>query len=68
MELEIFKEKKVKVFNKIPTEIIDNEFLNAIIEELPSNYNFEIHKSIWRIEEIKKELNKDGLRVILQLP
>lgn len=39
-----------------------------MIEILPKNYNFEIHKSIWRIEEMKKELGKDHIRVVLQMP
>lgn len=56
MELEIFKEKKNKALNKIPAEIMENAFLNTVIEQLPANYNFEIHKSIWRIEELKKSL------------
>lgn len=30
-----------------------------MIKELPDNYNFEIHKSIWRIEKLKKELKND---------
>ena len=39
-----------------------------MIKLLPSNYNFEIHKSIWRIEELKKSLKKDKIRLILQMP
>ena len=35
---------------------------------LPSNYNFEIHKSIWRIEELKVALKKTSLTIILQMP
>lgn len=34
----------------------------------PSNYNFEIHKSVWRLQELKAELKKDKLTVVLQLP
>lgn len=34
---------------------------------MPDNYNFEIHKSVWRIEQLKKELKKD-LRIMLQFP
>ena len=39
-----------------------------MVKILPSNYNFEIHKSIWRIEEIKKSLKKDNIRLVLQMP
>lgn len=34
----------------IPPEILENEKLNKAIEKLPHNYNFEIHKTIWRIK------------------
>jgi len=42
--------------------------LNIAIQVLPANYNFEIHKSIWRINERKIELNKDRLKIGLQFP
>ncbi|KZC11622.1 Diphthamide biosynthesis protein 1, partial [Dufourea novaeangliae] len=51
----------VKV-NKIPQEILNHPLLNAAIAALPSNYNFEIHKSVWRIKEAKAR------RVALQMP
>ncbi|XP_076287176.1 diphthamide biosynthesis 1 [Lasioglossum baleicum] len=51
----------VKV-NKIPEEILNDPLLNAAIAALPNNYNFEIHKSIWRIKEVKSK------RVALQMP
>lgn len=65
----IIKAKPVrKVFkapvkiNKIPEEILNNPLLNAAIAALPCNYNFEIHKSVWRIREVKAK------RVALQMP
>lgn len=48
--------------NKIPEEILNDPLLNAAIVALPSNYNFEIHKSIWRIKELKVK------KVALQMP
>lgn len=48
--------------NKIPEEILNDQLLNAAIAVLPSNYNFEIHKSVWRIKEAKAK------RVALQMP
>ncbi|XP_012284047.1 2-(3-amino-3-carboxypropyl)histidine synthase subunit 1 [Orussus abietinus] len=51
----------VKV-NKIPQELLNDPLLNAAIAVLPENYNFEIHKTIWRIKEIKAK------RVALQMP
>ena len=38
--------------NAIPDELLHNESLNAAIEKLPSNYNFEIHKTIHRINQV----------------
>ncbi|XP_071878550.1 diphthamide biosynthesis 1 [Bombus fervidus] len=65
----IIKAKPVrKVFkapvkiNKIPEEILNDPLLNAAIAVLPCNYNFEIHKSVWRIKEVKAK------RVALQMP
>jgi 2-(3-amino-3-carboxypropyl)histidine synthase len=48
--------------SKIPEELLNNSILNSAIAALPSNYNFEIHKSIWRIREAKAK------RVALQMP
>ncbi|XP_047366473.1 2-(3-amino-3-carboxypropyl)histidine synthase subunit 1 isoform X1 [Vespa velutina] len=48
--------------NKIPQELLNDPLLNTAIAALPNNYNFEIHKSIWRIREIKAN------RVVLQMP
>ncbi|RWS26294.1 diphthamide biosynthesis protein 1-like protein, partial [Leptotrombidium deliense] len=49
--------------NLIPEEIMNNAYLNEKIASLlPSNYNFEVHKIVWRI----KELNAS--RVALQFP
>lgn len=44
---------------QIPTDILEDEVLNEFIKALPKNYNFEIHKSIWRINEMKKILGKE---------
>jgi 2-(3-amino-3-carboxypropyl)histidine synthase len=38
---------------------LENKELNEAIKVLPPNYNFEIHKTVWRIEEVKKAANKD---------
>lgn len=47
---------------KIPEELLNDPLLNSAIAALPSNYNFEIHKTIWRIKELKAK------RVALQMP
>jgi len=48
--------------SRIPEELLNDSILNSAIAALPSNYNFEIHKSIWRIREAKAK------RVALQMP
>ena len=40
---------RIKARNAIPDDILLNADLNEAIAILPSNYNFEIHKTIWRI-------------------
>eukprot|EP01125_Pyxidicula_operculata_P014624 TRINITY_DN488_c0_g1_i1.p1 TRINITY_DN488_c0_g1~~TRINITY_DN488_c0_g1_i1.p1 ORF type:complete len:186 (+),score=28.53 TRINITY_DN488_c0_g1_i1:18-575(+) len=53
----------VQLQNTIPDEILLNEQLNKAIElSLPSNYNFEIHKTVWRIKVA------NATRVALQFP
>ncbi len=37
---------KNKVLNQIPNELLNNQELAAAISVLPSNYTFEIHKSV----------------------
>jgi 2-(3-amino-3-carboxypropyl)histidine synthase len=54
---------KLKTRNVIPDEILLNSELNEAISILPSNYNFEIHKIIWRIRS-----DKAIERVSLQFP
>lgn len=51
-----------RTINKIPVEILNNTQLNDAINALPPNYNFEIHKTIWRIKELGAK------RVALQMP
>ncbi|VDP00879.1 unnamed protein product [Soboliphyme baturini] len=47
---------------RIPDELLNNEALNAAIAVLPSNYNFEIHKTVWQV------LNRKCRTVGLQFP
>ncbi|KAI5440184.1 uncharacterized protein LOC127120877 [Lathyrus oleraceus] len=59
------KEKpKPKRFIKsqIPDSILNDPLLNAAISILPSNYNFEVHKCVWRV------LSTGAKRVALQFP
>ena len=53
-----FKSKR----HQIPDEILTNSKLNESISILPTNYNFEVHKSIWRIQQANAK------RVAIQMP
>eukprot|EP00171_Calliarthron_tuberculosum_P006186 IDg6186t1 len=48
--------------NAIPDTLLHDEALNADIALLPSNYSFEIHKTVWRVRTAAAR------RVALQLP
>ena len=45
----VIRRVKAVAKRRIPDDIILNDALNRAIAILPSNYNFEIHKTIWRI-------------------
>ncbi|AOA65049.1 Diphthamide biosynthesis protein 1 [Komagataella phaffii CBS 7435] len=51
-----------RIMNQIPEDILNNEDLNNSIKLLPSNYNFEIHKTVWNIKK------QNAKRVALQMP
>ncbi|KAM6163672.1 2-(3-amino-3-carboxypropyl)histidine synthase subunit 1 [Rhynchocyon petersi] len=51
-----------RLANQIPLEILNNPQLQAAIQVLPSNYNFEIPKTIWRIQQAQAK------KVALQMP
>jgi 2-(3-amino-3-carboxypropyl)histidine synthase len=51
-----------KVRTLIPEDITTNEALIQAVNNLPSNYNFEIFKSIWRLRKCNSK------RVALQFP
>jgi len=48
--------------NQVPPEIVNNAELNTACECLPATYNFEVHKTIWRIQRAKAK------KVALQFP
>lgn len=50
------------VGQQVPAEILNNPALNAAIAILPGNYNFEIHKTVWRVKQA------GARRVALQFP
>lgn len=51
--------------NQIPDEILQDLELQEAIKALPANYNFEIHKTIWRVRQAKA---KRGERWSLLIP
>ncbi|KAK5602674.1 Diphthamide biosynthesis protein 1 [Crenichthys baileyi] len=51
-----------RVANQIPDEILQDPELQEAIKVLPPNYNFEIHKTVWRVRQAKAK------KVALQLP
>ncbi|XP_026688082.1 2-(3-amino-3-carboxypropyl)histidine synthase subunit 1 [Diaphorina citri] len=61
-ERKVFRAPNIKSINKIPEAILNNPKLKRAIEDLPSNYDFEIYKSVWRIQQLKAK------RVALQMP
>ena len=46
----------------VPDSILNDVELNAAVSVLPSNYNFEIHKTVWRIKQAEAKC------VALQFP
>ncbi|KAJ7968125.1 2-(3-amino-3-carboxypropyl)histidine synthase subunit 1 [Quillaja saponaria] len=50
------------VKSQIPDSILNDASLNAAISLLPSNYNFEVHKCVWRVTSTGSK------RVALQFP
>ncbi|XP_052801951.1 2-(3-amino-3-carboxypropyl)histidine synthase subunit 1-like [Mya arenaria] len=63
-ERKVFSNSKAtkRTAHQIPDDILNDTRLKAAIEQLPSNYNFEIPKTIWRIKHAAAK------RVALQFP
>ncbi|XP_063002705.1 2-(3-amino-3-carboxypropyl)histidine synthase subunit 1 [Elgaria multicarinata webbii] len=51
-----------RVAHQIPQEILSDLELQAAVGSLPSNYNFEVYKTVWRIRQAQAK------RVALQMP
>ncbi len=51
-----------KIATQIPKDLLENVELNSAISVLPANYNFELHKTIWRVQQTGAK------RVALQFP
>lgn len=50
--MDIRRRRQRVVRNRIPKVVIEDPELNKAITRLPANYNFEIHKTVWRIREV----------------
>lgn len=50
-----------RVANQIPDEILQDPELQEAIKALPANYNFEIHKTVWRVRQAKSKRGEFGL-------
>eukprot|EP00510_Aplanochytrium_minuta_P002186 CAMPEP_0184009242 /NCGR_PEP_ID=MMETSP0954-20121128/2472_1 /TAXON_ID=627963 /ORGANISM="Aplanochytrium sp, Strain PBS07" /LENGTH=245 /DNA_ID=CAMNT_0026288545 /DNA_START=90 /DNA_END=824 /DNA_ORIENTATION=- len=48
--------------NQVPPEIVNDPELKAAMNQLPSNYDFQVPKTIWRLRQVKAK------KVALQLP
>ncbi|RUS34999.1 hypothetical protein BC938DRAFT_477067 [Jimgerdemannia flammicorona] len=63
-----------RVVNQIPDDILNDTLLNKAIEQvrLPANYNFEIHKTIWKVRQAEatkvSHLLTSSYAVALQFP
>ncbi|XP_074640888.1 2-(3-amino-3-carboxypropyl)histidine synthase subunit 1-like [Tubulanus polymorphus] len=51
-----------KLAHQVPDDILNDPQINKAIAQLPENYNFEIHKTIWRVR------STNAKRVALQFP
>ncbi|GJQ10278.1 hypothetical protein GpartN1_g2069.t1 [Galdieria partita] len=54
--------RPTRLTNRIPDDILLNPQLNQDIQLLPPNYDFEIHKAIWRMRR------QNAKKVALQMP
>ncbi|KAH3665592.1 hypothetical protein OGAPHI_003780 [Ogataea philodendri] len=56
------KKNVSRLINQIPQEILDDVELKEAVRLLPSNYNFEIFKTVWNVRK------NNAKRVCLQMP
>lgn len=57
-----------RVANQIPDDILTDPELQEAIRALPANYNFEIHKTVWRVRQAKAKRGKSYLCVLYLRP
>lgn len=54
-----------RVANQIPDEILKDPELQEAVSVLPSNYNFEIHKTIWRVRQAKAKRGESNGELLI---
>eukprot|EP00041_Stephanoeca_diplocostata_P030050 m.899397 g.899397 ORF g.899397 m.899397 type:complete len:504 (-) comp23680_c1_seq1:328-1839(-) len=54
--------RKAVAYQQVPDSVLNDPELNAACKCLPDNYNFEIHKTVWRVKSSGAKL------VALQMP
>jgi 2-(3-amino-3-carboxypropyl)histidine synthase len=58
----VTQQREQRIVKTIPEEILNNTELQEAVKMLPSNYNFEIFKSVWQIKK------NNATKVALQFP
>jgi 2-(3-amino-3-carboxypropyl)histidine synthase len=58
----VARRKAAVASNTVPETILHNQELNKAIKILPPNYNFEIHKTVWKVQQAAAK------KVALQFP
>ena len=53
---------KRRVVSQVPASIAENEGLARAVAALPANYNFEVQKTVWRVQQ------SGARRIALQMP
>lgn len=52
-------QQQTKLISGVPEQYFTNELLNKAIKLLPPNYNFEVEKTLYRIDQLKKDLGRE---------
>lgn len=47
-------QQQTKLISGVPEQYFNNELLNKALKLLPPNYNFEVEKTLYRIDQLKK--------------
>lgn len=53
-----------RVANQVPDDILHDAKLNLAIEQLPANYSFEIHKTVWSIRKAEAKKGNGAAAIV----